>query len=361
MGGFLPKFKVSIIVPIYNTEKYLKRCIDSLVNQTLDSIEIILVNDNSPDNSLDIMKKYKKKYPDKIVLIDSKVNKKQGGARNLGLNVANGEYIGFVDSDDWVDITMYEKLYNEATRDDCCVVDSDYYEASSQSIIFCRTSNYKSQIGNITDSKIKSLIKHHGRMWTKIFKSDLFNKIKFPEDLFYEDNEVMPILMTQVKKMGKVDEYLYYYFVDNLESTTTKSDYRTFDRLITSRNMIERFKDLSLYEKYKNEIDYRFIRLYYLNTINAYIKKFEPTEINYLYKIRNYMKENMPDYRKNMYFSSDTKLSKKIKSKLNDIYPPIFKYKIISRLIVWFSYIFSNSPKKIIGKTLHKIINNERK
>lgn len=90
---------VSIIVPCYNVEKYLPRCIESLVNQTLEDIEIILVNDASPDNSIKIMKEYELKYPNKIKIIDSQINLRQGGARNLGIDIATGEFIGFVDSD----------------------------------------------------------------------------------------------------------------------------------------------------------------------------------------------------------------------------------------------------------------------
>ena len=118
--------KVSVIVPVYNTEKYLRRCLDSLVNQTLREIEIIIVNDASPDNSIEIMREYERKYKNKVVVIDLKVNVKQGGARNEGINIAKGEYIGFVDSDDWVDKEMYKELYNKAKENNADIVDSDY-------------------------------------------------------------------------------------------------------------------------------------------------------------------------------------------------------------------------------------------
>lgn len=104
--------KVSIIVPVYNVEKYIRCCLDSLVNQTMSNIEIICINDGSTDNSLEILEEYAKK-DDRIKIINQE-NKKQGAARNRGIEIAQGEFIGFVDSDDWVDLDYFEKLYTTA-------------------------------------------------------------------------------------------------------------------------------------------------------------------------------------------------------------------------------------------------------
>ena len=107
--------KVSVIVPVWNVEKYLEKCLDSLVNQTLKEIEIIVVNDESPDNSQKIIDKYVKKYPKKIKALSQK-NGGQGSARNHGLKYATGEYIGYVDSDDYIEKNMYELMYNKAKK-----------------------------------------------------------------------------------------------------------------------------------------------------------------------------------------------------------------------------------------------------
>ena len=103
------KIKVSIIVPVYNNEKYLRRCLESLVNQSLKDIEIILINDCSTDKSIDILNGYEEKYSEKITLINLNENKRPGGARNRGIEAAKGEYLGFVDSDDYVEKDMYER------------------------------------------------------------------------------------------------------------------------------------------------------------------------------------------------------------------------------------------------------------
>ena len=107
--------KVSVIIPIYNTEKYLRKCLDSVCNQTLSDIEIICVNDCSTDNSLEILEEYASK-DNRIKLIDFKENKGAAVARNAGIDEAKGEYIGFVDSDDFIDLDFYEKLYNKAVK-----------------------------------------------------------------------------------------------------------------------------------------------------------------------------------------------------------------------------------------------------
>lgn len=108
--------KISIIIPVYNTEKYLSRCLDSAINQTLKDIEIICVNDGSTDNSLDILKEYAAK--DNRIKIISKGNEGAAITRNIGINVATGEYIGFIDSDDYVDLDYFEELYSNAPQYD---------------------------------------------------------------------------------------------------------------------------------------------------------------------------------------------------------------------------------------------------
>lgn len=118
------KIKVSIIVPVWNVEKYLEQCLDSLVNQTLKEIEIIIVNDGSPDNSQAIIDSYVKKYP-KLVRSFIKENGGQGSARNFGLSKAKGNYISFVDSDDWLDLNALEEMYNVAIANDSDVVICD--------------------------------------------------------------------------------------------------------------------------------------------------------------------------------------------------------------------------------------------
>jgi glycosyltransferase involved in cell wall biosynthesis len=317
--------KVSVIVPVYNVEKYLRRCLDSLVNQTLKDIEIILIDDASPDNSIEIMREYESLYPNLVQIIRSKENVRQGGARNLGLKRAQGEYIGFVDSDDWVDVTMFEKLYNCAIQTNSNIVDCDYYEAKGLNDSLKKVkSNSDDQVGELNLDKKKSLILSSGRMWTKLFKNSLFkdNGLLFPEKLTYEDNEIMPIIMAKAEKLAKVDEGLYFYFIAGNASTTQKrNSYHHFDRLPTSINMIGHFINRNLLNLFKAEIEYKFIQLYYINTIFICIENFDRPQVKQLNEIRTYMKVNYPNYRKNGYFMSRSTKWIKLLTFSNDIHP----------------------------------------
>lgn len=127
------KPKVSIIVPIYNVEKYLNQCVDSLLMQTLEDIEIILIDDGSPDKSGEFADSYAQK--DKRIKVIHQENAGLGPARNSGMDIATGEYIGFVDSDDWVKPEMYERLYNEAVRTHADIVVSGHCEFSGEKIL----------------------------------------------------------------------------------------------------------------------------------------------------------------------------------------------------------------------------------
>ncbi len=327
--------KVSIIVPVYNGQDHLKRCLDSLVNQTLKDIEIIIINDASTDNSLKVMREYESKY-NTIKVVNSPINLNQGGARNLGIEIAKGTYLGFVDSDDWVHEEMYEKLYSKANDTKSDVVDSDYFISDGNNVLTSVTSNTAEQLGELTSMQKKGLVLHSGRMWTKIFKTSLFieNNIRFPEKSTYEDNPVVPLLLVHAKKLEKVNEPLYYYF-KNLEVTTTrKNSFHHFDRLKTSIILIEGFKRTGLYEEFKEEVEFRFSELYYVNTIKICLVNYDIPQIERLYEIRDYMKINFKDYRKNKYFSRISKKDRFL-TKINDFDPSLIvkSFNIYKKLV----------------------------
>lgn len=331
----MQKIDISVIVAIYNVEAYLNRCIDSLVNQTLESIEIILVNDCSPDNSANIAQEYMKKYPDKIRVINTHENLKQGGARNLGIRVAKGEYIAFVDADDWVDETMYEKLYLKARDTKSDIVVCDYYKTTEKSILSKEYSVKRDLIGELDIDKKRELILTPGPIWSKIVKRDLYIKYElfFPEKLFYEDNPFASILPIYANKMEYVEEALYYWRIHDISTSHKKDSYHHFDRLKTAKILLEEFENRGVYNIYKEEVEFRFVELYYTNTIHTCLVNFKNPELEYMYKIREYINYNFSNYRKNKYFKRYS-IKRRIITKLNDYSPKlassIFK---ISKLI----------------------------
>lgn len=207
--------EVSIIVPVYNVEKYLNRCVESLLNQTYKNIEIILVNDASPDNSIAIMKEYEKKYPDIIKCIYLTKNVRQGGARNRGLKIAKGKFICFVDSDDWVDSDYIDKLYNKACNTNSDIVYCNYKLVDDSGREDIRTDFYEQQIGNRTLSKRKMsfLLTGTGPCWCIIKKEILIeNNLLFPEQMLYEDMAICPLFAQYAKRMDYVEDTYYYYY-----------------------------------------------------------------------------------------------------------------------------------------------------
>lgn len=171
---------VSVIVPVFNLEDKIQRCIETLVNQTLKDIEIILVNDCSTDNTINILEDNKNKY-NNIKVLNLGTNVRQGGARNRGLELSKGEYICFIDGDDYIELDMLEKLYDCALIGGYDIVDCNYFQEDEDGNIIERIS-----IPNniIKSNNTRLFIMNCGRVWTKIYKRSflLENNIKFIEN-----------------------------------------------------------------------------------------------------------------------------------------------------------------------------------
>ncbi len=227
--------KVSVIVPIYNTEKYIGKCLSSLVNQTLQDIEIICVNDGSTDNSMITVRKFANKDP-RIKIIEQE-NKKQGAARNAGMKIATGEYIGFVDSDDWVDLDFYEKLYNTAKN-------HNFDIALGTNVRVKKNCNKKRL--NITEEKEYTSVQDKfdiNVQWknpcptNKIYKRDLLLKhdIKWPEDVYCEDRIFTLKTIYYANGIVTVPNINYYYF-SNPNSTVNNRRVQHLKKMRTDKN-----------------------------------------------------------------------------------------------------------------------------
>ncbi len=169
--------KISVIVPIYNAEAYLNRCLDSIINQTYSDLEIILINDGSTDNSLDICLEYASK--DKRIVVYNQTNKGISKTRNKGIELATGDYIGFVDSDDIISPRMYETLYNLMTDEKCLIAGCQYTK-------FTSSCNFKEDKNYISYTKEEALKKNLNEeisnfLWDKLIKEELFNDFKLKE------------------------------------------------------------------------------------------------------------------------------------------------------------------------------------
>lgn len=223
----LNTLKVSIIVPVYNSEKYLEKCLDSLINQTLNDIEIICVNDGSKDSSADVLKKYLEK--DKRIKIITKENEGLSAARNDGLKVASGEYIGYVDSDDWVDLDFYEKLYNAAKKYNSEIACANIMR-TGKNIEKHKLKYNEENFYTDIKSKLKAAdIPHQNYVWNKIYnrKSLLNSDIQFLKGKAYEDIPWSIQVISKLNGLVTVPDTNYYYrrTKNSIRSSKKKQNY----------------------------------------------------------------------------------------------------------------------------------------
>ncbi|WCF07931.1 glycosyltransferase [Paenibacillus thiaminolyticus] len=316
---------VSVIVPVYNVEAYLRRCLDSLVMQTLEDIEIIVVNDASPDRSIEIMKEYQHKYPDKITVIDSNVNLRQGGARNLGIRASRSEYIGFVDSDDWVDVNMYEQLYTTAIEKDADVVSCNMIRVLNEEECFPFYQRDLSAITGTLDAGKREEIMLNGAspgVVSKIYRKNLIydHDIWFPERLFYEDNLWGALIFLYARNYYHLNEAFYYYYYNDNSTVASIESMHHFDRLVIETMKLDEYRKRGFYEQYKDAIEYSFIQLYYINSLHLAFTRFNRPPFTKVFEMRKYMKDHFPNYRHNKYFGQINEIGRML-SGITDLSP----------------------------------------
>lgn len=211
---------VSIVIPVFNVEKYLRKCLDSLLQQTLHDIEIVCVNDCSTDTSREILSHYAQ-LDERICIIDLPENRKQGGARNAGIRHSHAPFITFVDSDDWIEPTMCECLYANALAHDADWVCSDYFVYNSPDDCQRQLNGHPSWFDLPRDERNKSFLLGNIRYVSALYSRSLFvdNDLFFPEHLQYEDNAVVTALYLASRKAVKVDAAFYYYRCNNTSTT----------------------------------------------------------------------------------------------------------------------------------------------
>ena len=292
------KIKVSIIVPMYNTEKDVARCLETLANQTLQDIEIIVVNDGSTDNSKKIVLDYARKYSNIVYL-----EKKNGGlsdARNYGMKFANGEYIAFVDSDDFTDYTMFEKMYNKAIESNADYVECDFYWS-----YHLGKNKWKNKVDKGVRFQNKKEMMVYGRVvaWNKLIKRSII-KENFPVGLLYEDIEFFYKLIPQINTFAFVEEPLYFY-VQRDNSLVNKQTFKTGQIFNIFNDVFDYYKKNNLFDEYKDEIEYSYTRILLCSSLKR-ISKIEDkvAKEKLLYETWQNLNTKFPDWKKNKYLKN---------------------------------------------------------
>ncbi|BCG58629.1 glycosyltransferase family 2 protein [Paenibacillus sp. URB8-2] len=244
------KPEISIIVPVYNVENYIHKCVDSILAQSFENFELILVDDGSPDNCPAICDQYAAKDP--RVRVIHKPNGGLSDARNWGLNIAEGKYVGFVDSDDWIADDMYELLYhslieNEADIAVCChyeVVDGELFQINNYDGYPRVLSNVEGLSELLMDVRIKNLA------WDKLYKRELFRNVNYPVGVYYEDTPTTYKLFLQASKVSLVNIPKYYYFKRKESITGSKNLKKLQDKFYGAYEKYDKVRS-----QYRDKID----------------------------------------------------------------------------------------------------------
>lgn len=259
--------KVSIVVPTYNVEMYLRECLDSLVNQTLKEIEIICVNDGSTDGSLAILEEYARKYSH--VKIISKENSGYGHTMNVGIDAATGEYMGIVEPDDYVALNMYEELYNIAAENKADIIKADFYRFVNEGRLVNRTYNQLSKYQNFYNRMInpieeQQVFKFIMNTWSGIYNLDFIrkNKIRHNETpgASFQDNGFWFQGFCQTHKLYFVDKAYYMNRRDSPNSSVhnrekvycVNVEYDFIKTFLLKNNLYDKFKDVYIMKFWHN-------------------------------------------------------------------------------------------------------------
>lgn len=309
--------KLSIIVPVYNmaADGKLEYCLDSLVNQTLSDYEIVAVDDCSTDDSFKILQDYEKRFPDVFHAVHSEVNKHQGGAKNIGLKRAKGDWIGFIDSDDWIAPDMYERLIKKAEETGADLAGCDYCLTSRHSMEIGQIvhNNMSSQSGLLDDEKRRSLILDGGSLVVKIFRRSMIieKKLWFPENIFYEDNALGNSYLILAKHFEYIPEPMYYYYQHEASTVHTISQERCEDRMEAGRLMLKEAERHGYLEAYKPELEYSFTLLFYINTLFTYMAGVKRLRYSFVKAMGKEMKRTFPEFENNSYYKERTHTEEK--------------------------------------------------
>ena len=285
---------ISIIIPVYNVEKYLAECLDSCINQTLEDIEIICVDDCSTDNSYKILEEYQQK-DSRIKVFRQETNKKQGAARNKGLKVATGEYIWFVDSDDYVDTKACQILYDtikEFDVDMLCFSALQFVDTDEFRKFICKYYHQQFQINKIYHPKTNWREIHFSNLnvtpWAYLTRRTVIQNFKFREKVWHEDIDFTAILLTSVDSFCFIPYTAYFYRINPISTVQTNMSQKRLEDLIKVLESLDKFAAENKIEKNHFFYDYLVAQIYSKsNTVQSYITNMQPANLDKLTALQN--------------------------------------------------------------------------
>lgn len=340
---------ISIIVPCYNVEKYIERCFDSLVNQTIgiECLELIFVDDCSTDRTWERLVELEAGCPDSVMIIHCDENGRQGRARNIGLECASAPYIGFVDSDDWVEQDMFEKLYQKIVENNCdiamCRSWRDYAKAE-QELAPKRTGEADRILYIDTLEKRRTFLALGSiefGVWNKLYRTELLrdNQIFFPEKLAYEDHFFATLLYFYTNKVYILEERLYHYFVNEQSTVLVSNATHHFDILTVDTMLWDECERRGLVDGYRQELEYQFLSLCYLMSMKMMLLRMSEVPYSFFAELKSETLKRVPDYKHNLYV-------KELVTDLNKIVLELLDVPITEKDLITFCDTLRNYMKK---------------
>ncbi|PWL44103.1 MAG: glycosyl transferase family 2 [Bacillota bacterium] len=296
--------KVSIIVPVYNTKDYLKQCLDSLVAQTLEDLEILVVDDGSTDGSTEIVREFSERYPERLKAY-FKDNAGQASARNYALQYAKGEYIGFVDSDDWVDSSMYEVMLAFAQKEMLDIVVCNLDDHFSNGKVIAYDTNHAKNKFMQTPSACN-----------KLFSKNLIGNQTFMDGIWYEDFNFTTKLLMKTECIGYCAEFFYHCHSRTVSTMNNHNSPKNLDIIVAVDDILDFARRNFLYDKYEKDIEYIVLEHVLITTINRVARQKHPEKNRVIAELRHYVKNKYPKFQRDEAFLNMPR-NRRIVAKMN--------------------------------------------
>lgn len=302
---------VSIIVPIYNVEKYLERCIESLIHQTFTDIEILLIDDGSQDKSGEICQEYAKQ--DNRVKYFWQENAGQSMARNNGVTLMTGKYVVFVDSDDYLPLDAVAVLYHKIEQENAGMVIGNFerfYDGTKQNLLqrhYRFQRNYMEEDETVTFfEKPSMLVDLYPAPWGKIFRKDIIvaAEMKFPLNIWYEDFYFFSVYLPAMGKIAYVNHTVYKYAVREGSVMTSKGE-RLFELLTIFDWILEFYEAQGLAEKYRNELEFLLIQHVLIGMFYRILRAKKMPKLKNFKRVVKYARRVLPNYNKTTYLKNE--------------------------------------------------------
>ena len=294
--------RFSIIIPVYNVEKYIDACMKSVMNQSFRDYEVIVVDDESPDGSMAIVERYAERYPDRLRIIHQK-NTRQGGARNHGAALAEGEYLLFVDSDDYVSTEMLETVDRRLRENPCDVLMFCESAVTDDGRIHPAVFPEGFRPGTYIPGEHPEVVTLQVAPWGKAVRREFYQKLgfRFPEKVLYEDG-VTRLLYASAEAMVLCEDVLYFYRIRENSTMRQNITPKMRDILTVSDLVLEQFRRESLYETFREPLEMSLI----YSILNV-LEKINESDRNHPMQreFADYLTENFPQYAENSWVSPE--------------------------------------------------------